>query len=243
MKSITQMMLFGLVAVFGLVACQDAAPVPKQTTPVIKKPVERVVTVAPSKFTNHWTKMEPKTTKKGEMEPRYGRKPLRVSIDQLRRSIPKLFNGLTWARKTNSEGKVTETWFDYYARTLGEADYLQLTQNIREATPLFMKFMDDMAGAVCEKAVEADLKEANGEKRSVIRYWGIDGKAANYEVDRNLRFLRLKFHAVLVEPSSTKEIEHLRKLYDATLAATKSVDKAWQNVCVAILTSPEFFAY
>ena len=44
--------------------------------------------------------------------------------------------------------------WDVLSRTLGEADYVEVTENNVEATPLFAKFMDDMAAQVCSKALD-----------------------------------------------------------------------------------------
>jgi hypothetical protein len=98
-----------------------------------------------------------------------------------------------------------------------------------------MKFMDDMASYVCSKAVEADLKNPDNTTRTVVRHPN--------DAEQTLRFLRLKFHAVFVPKDSTKGIEKLRKLHDAIMTKTSSETKAWTGVCIAMLASPDFFAY
>jgi hypothetical protein len=124
--------------------------------------------------------------------------------------------------------------FDALSRTLGEADYIEVTAPNTEPSPLFAKFMDDMAGNVCEAALRADL-QITGAGRSLIPY--------EEDVDRNLRFLRLKFHGIYVPENSMEGLTDLRQLYDDILSDTNSTGQAWGGICVAILTAPEFMAY
>ncbi len=183
----------------------------------------------PKHFDDHWKSAPTQDGNHAQITPYHGRHARRLSIEQIKKSIPQLFNGLTWTDSANAN------MFDKYALTLGKADYIEVTENNREASSLFMKFMDDMASYVCSKAVEADLKNPDLTKRSVIRHPD--------DVDQTLRFLRLKFHAVFVPNTSTKGIEKLRKLHDAIRTKTNSETKAWTGVCIAIVASPDFFAY
>lgn len=189
----------------------------------------------PTSFKDKWTqtpKTEPATGKIGAT---FGRSPRRLSVEHLRNSIPKLFPGLQWHYKS---GNNYITYFDRYAQTLGEADYLQITQTTRESSPLFFKFMDDMAAFVCKFAIDADTAQKDLSKRHIIRYDG----AGN--VDKTLRFLRLKFHGIWVPEASKESITQLRQLYDKIMEATKKNEKeAWKGICIAVLTAPEFFAY
>lgn len=215
-------------------------PGPTQPTQPAPRPakVEVPNPNAPKPFEDHWNKAQPSASKKVVVGPSFGRFSRRMSVDQLRRTIPRLFNGLSWTYV--SRGR-TYNYFDTLSRTLGEADYNQINESSRESTSLFMKFMDDMAGNVCNKAVDADLKQTDTSKLSVVRY--------KEDIDKTLRFLRLKFHAIHVSATSTEGIVHLRKLFDEIVKTSKSKDKAgkeaeaWKGVCIALLTSPEFFAY
>lgn len=174
-----------------------------------------------------WENVSPDKRGDGELETRYGRRAQRLRVDQLRRTIPRLF-GVKW---TDRNGK---DMFKKLARTLGEPDYVELMRQNREPSPLFSKFIDDMAGQVCKKAVAADAKRSKAGERVLMRH---------ADVDDNLRFLRLKLHAIYVPDGSRAGITGLRKLYDKALARTKSKLKAWETICVAMLTAPEFLAY
>lgn len=198
-----------------------------------------------------WQPLDPNPGGNGELKPSYGRLARRLSVDQLRQSIPVLFHGIKW---TDSKGR---DLFNVMSRTLGEADYVDMTKSNTEVTALFMKFMDDMAGHVCKKAIAADLDEIQKQgdtsgndsgavglsTRRIIRY--------PTDVDRTLRWLRLKFHAVSAKAASANAA--LRKLYDTVLNSAAAPgdnnttdaakSKAWEAVCIAVLTDPEFFAY
>jgi hypothetical protein len=155
-----------------------------------------------------------------------------MSVDQLRRSIPMLFGGITWT--VDVQGRPVNV-FDSLSRTLGEADYIQVTESNGDPNPLFAKFMDDMAGQVCGQAVARDGQTPEASSRLVVREPG--------DPEANLRFLRLKLHGIYVPEGSTEGLGELRGLYEDILGDTGDAAQAWVGVCVAMLTSPEFMAY
>ncbi len=176
---------------------------------------------------DHWTPTDPMAGGPPPGALGQGKTARRLSVAQLRRSIPQLF-GTTWTSGTNQ-------LFDTLARTLGEADYVQVTYDNLQPNPLFAKFMDDMAGQVCGKAVPADAMQADPMMKQVVRY--------PMDVDANLRFLRLKLHGILVPDGQTTGLAGLQKLFADVKADTNSADKAWIAVCVAMVTAPELMAY
>lgn len=178
---------------------------------------------------DHWSPVKPAQTQAGRVDPRYGRKGRRISVSHLKTIIPKLFPGLHWTDYRKQK------MFERLSRTLGQADYIYQTQSHRVPTPLFMKFMDDMAGQLCKKAAAADAKNKDENSRMLIRY--------ERAPDKNLRYLRLKFHTIYVPEDSMEGIRKLRGLYDKVLQATQKSHDAWVAVCVVMLSSPEFFAY
>jgi hypothetical protein len=158
----------------------------------------------------------------------------RVTVDQLRRSIPLLFGGETW---TTTFQRREVDLFDGLSRTLGEADYVEVTTANTDPGPLFQKFMDDMAANLCTKATERDVSSAPSEEKLVIAYPD--------DVDQNLRFLRFKFHGIHTPsdtPTEADGLQDLRDLY-ADLDAEHGSQTAWVGVCMAIVTAPEFLAY
>ena len=158
-----------------------------------------------------------------------GKDARRISVEQLRRSIPLLFGGITWTVRV---GRNDVDAFDALSRTLGEPDYIAITTENRDASPLFAKYMDDMAGDVCAKAIERD-RTGSEEKLVMVQE----------DVDANLRYLRLALHGIWVPDSSMDGLSDLRRLYDDIFGETADAAQAWFGVCVAMLTAPELMAY
>ena len=158
----------------------------------------------------------------------------RMTVDQLRRSIPLLFGGATWT--TTFQGREVGL-FDGLSRTLGEADYLEVTTPNTDPGPLFQKFMDDMAANLCTKGVQQDLESNAAEEKLVVKYPD--------NLDANLRFLRLKFHGIYIDEQQSTEtdgLDDLRGLFE-DLANDHDTETAWIGICMAFLTAPEFLAY
>lgn len=189
---------------------------------------EAVKTIPPKPFKNHWDSLSPNKSKKVGLHAFLRRIPRRVNLDKLKRSVPYLMGGITWRHRNG------QNMFDRLKLTLGGADYISLGKNNDDVTKLFMKLMDDMAMNVCKNAIPADMKKDEN-KRAFVRF--------DKDVNKTLRFIRLKFHAVYVPPTSTDGIAKLRKLYDNVFNKTKNAATAWQLVCIATLTSPEFYVY
>lgn len=157
-----------------------------------------------------------------------GQMPRRLEVEHLRNSIPLLFDGIQWS------DTLGRPMWDILGRTLGEADYLEITETNSDASPLFAKFMDDMAAQVCKKALDRDVVNAQAETRLLLRYAG--------DVKQNLRWLRLKLHGVLVLPTDDSGIAGYHSLHQ-TIVAQGGVGQAWLGVCMAMLTAPDFLTY
>jgi len=193
-------------------------------------PYNSVKRIPPKGFRNHWTPIQPsRSVKTGFDSGVVNRLARRVSLRKLRNTIPHLLGGITWRDKRGAN------MFDKYAITLGRADYIQLNNDNDEVTKLFMKLMDDMATNVCKQAIAADFKQTDAARRHFVR----DQK----DVNKTLRYIRLKFHGLYVPANQTDGIKPYRSLYDKVLAAKKDNKVAWELVCVATLTAPEFFVY
>jgi hypothetical protein len=158
-----------------------------------------------------------------------GKEARRISVAQLRSSIPALFDGITWTVRV---GQQNRNAFDQLSRTLGVPDYIAVTTENRDPSPLFAKYMDDMAGDVCGKAIARD--QAGGQAKLVM---------VMDDVDANLRYLRLKLHGIWVPDGSMDGLGDLRTLYDDIFGETNDAAQAWFGVCAAMLTAPELMAY
>lgn len=170
----------------------------------------------------------------GEVGPRpEGRIPRRLSITQIDRTLRSTF-GDTW---TTDDPRVEI--FPILGPMLGQPDYITDSVESLDPSPLFAKFMDNMAAKKCVTAVLADLGSPPPASPVIVKF--------RSDVDQNLRYLRLLLHAVYVPPGSTREIADLRELYDTLRANTENPDLAevigWTGVCTAMLTDPEFMTY
>lgn len=155
----------------------------------------------------------------------------RLTVEQLRRSLPVLMgndaNGqpITW--KVGSKNGLDDN-----ADTLGEADYVNTTEDNLEPAPLYLKFIDDAARDVCKRALDADETRSDPKTRTLLRHVEADDTIASApaKIDENLRYLKLRFHAKKIAGDDTTSIAPLRGLFEAG---------GWHLVCVALLTSPE----
>jgi hypothetical protein len=167
----------------------------------------------------------------------------RLSISQLRGTLAQVFgndvNGqpITWRVQTQ-QGVVDG--LDAFALTLGEPDYIVVTDENLEPSPLYLKFMGDLARDVCERALAADWAKTDKAQRVLVRY---AEKTDTTGVDENLRYLRLRFHGIKVAGGDDAPIASYRSLFSKTVAATGDVREGWRAVCVALTTAPEFHLY
>jgi hypothetical protein len=163
-----------------------------------------------------------------------GRVPRRLSIAQIDETIRATF-GDTWVA---GDPPARLEIFPILGPMLGQPDYLGENSESLDPTPLFAKFMDNMASKMCLDAVLKDLAPTPPAKPIILRF--------RADPDKNLRYLRLLLHAVYVPENSTQEIADLRVLHDQVLANSEpqyAEALAWTGVCIAMLTAPEFMTY
>lgn len=169
----------------------------------------------------------------------------RLSVPQLAASMPVVLGGNTW--KIGSA-----VGFTARASTLGQADYINLTQDNLEVSPLYLKFMDDAARDACKDTADGDAALA-ASARVLMRFVSLtDTVASNAAgVDQNLRYLKLRFHGVKVPAADDAPIAGLRSLFDTAVkasAGTGAIDagdvkEGWKAVCVALMSAPEYHLY
>ncbi len=176
----------------------------------------------------------------------------RVSIQQLEDSLPLLFGNETIGTPP-VQRPITWSGFASRSSTLGEPDFIVSVEENLESSPLYLKFMGDMAREVCGKSVKAEASIAKPEDRHLQRFvnrtdWLPAQKAA---IDKNLKHLKLVFHGTKVGDADDASIEPYRKLFEEAVTAAAAggtvsetkIQEGWRTVCVAFLTSPEFHLY
>ena len=151
------------------------------------------------------------------------RAPRRLSVDELER---------TWeAIGELPAGSVQIP--ENLARSLGEPDWMSVTEPNLEPSPLFMKFMVDLGSILCRNLIEADRFRRPAD-RVILR---------SDEVDANIRQLILRFWGVDAEVDDDPDVGRLRAVFDEASAATAEPLAGWMAVCLALSTAPEFVLY
>lgn len=179
--------------------------------------------------------------------------PQRLRIAQLRGTFPAVMG-------TELDGGVI-TWkvgsvalgLDTYGDTLGEADYVTTTEDNLEPSPLYLKFMDDAARDVCNRALNADYLRTVPVERAILRFADKTQTVANAPsaIDDNLRYLKLRFHGIKVDPTDDAQIAGLRTLFtsvtnsaaNGSAVDSNDIKEGWRAVCVALVVAPEFHIY
>ena len=169
----------------------------------------------------------------------------RLSIQQAASSLPIVLGGSTWQLGTVNG-------FTSRAASLGAPDYISITDENFEPSPLYVKFMSDAARDGCTRAGTADAALAQNQ-RVLTRFAGPTDTVASKKtaIDANLRYLKLRFHGVKVADADDAPIALYRKTFDDAVKAAAgtstpsaaNVAEGWRVVCVALLTSPEYHLY
>jgi hypothetical protein len=176
------------------------------------------------------------------------RLPQRLTVSMLAHSLPIVAGDdadgqpIRWTIPRGNGRQVDALSPDGLARTLGHPDYIQITEEPAEPTPLYAKFMDDMARDVCTKMVRADAAIGATGERTLTRSAPLDGEVEASALRRNLRYLMLRFHAHKVDDDDVAGVADLQELFE-TAAAGGQTRAGWAAVCVALFESPSFHIY
>jgi hypothetical protein len=150
------------------------------------------------------------------------RGPRRMSVEQLERSVETIIG-------------LPEGVFNLdrtLALTLGEPDYLTVTEESLEPTPLYMKFMMDLGAYVCQQTLQFDPQRPV-EERTLTRFT---------DAQENIRYILLRFTGI--EGSAADPyVERLSRVYEAGRSGPNGDLSGWEAVCISVFTSPEFLLY
>ncbi len=161
----------------------------------------------------------------------------RMDIDQLAASLERVTGGIGWVDASG------EDQFVALSSTLGKPDYA--TNTIEDLAPalLFQKFLDDAARSACVQLVESEVAASPAERVFFVHVEPDEAlDAAGERVNENLAYLLLRFHGTRVDADSPR-LETWRWLLDTTEVGTGDVTLGWRNVCVTLLTHPDFYTY
>ncbi|HIA02380.1 MAG TPA: hypothetical protein EYN06_04655 [Myxococcales bacterium] len=165
----------------------------------------------------------------------------RLSIDQLKRSIPIVTDGLEWIEDFG-EGPID--MLNVLAATLGAPDYLLITQENLEPSLIIAKFMQDASHRICPRWIARDKTLPVTERSLVIHEdWNSLDETL---VKANIRALLFRFFARAVASDDDEAIVDLYELFDAAASNAPIVNKAedgWLALCLALMTEPDFVLY
>ena len=155
-----------------------------------------------------------------------GRQLKRMTIPQVRDSMVQI-TGHAW------DGGRESKW-DEYAETLGVADYQLRVESDRSPSVMFQKFLDDAATETC-------LLWANDQEGTFFRLGTSDdlGRDNVRGLIVDLRF-QVQGKSRLVEDPIIDDYE---LLFQTAHQRTQDPILAWQTVCIALFTHPDFFMY
>lgn len=169
----------------------------------------------------------------------------RMQIEQIRRSIEVVTGGLTW---TEDFGNGPARMLDVLGPTMGEPDYLLVTEENLEPSLIVAKFMQDASHRVCTRWVAAEAEKPAAE-RTLVRHGGAFDSRDAADVTPALRALQLRFFARFVPDDGSQDataIGPLKELFDTaanTSVPGREARDGWLAVCIALMTDPEFVVY
>jgi hypothetical protein len=168
----------------------------------------------------------------------------RLDIPMLDAAFKDALGGITW---TVTSGSTTTNQWTLLAETLGVPNFIDTTIEDLNPTPLFTKFLGDGARKACGDRVAADksalVAGASATSRPVL--FGPLGltdtpASAPEATDAQLSALLLRFHGRRLAPDAPG-FDEWRWLLASSHQLTASMETAWQAVCVALLTHPDFY--
>ena len=175
----------------------------------------------------------------GDAETPAGRRVRRMSADQFHASLV-MVTGQPWPS------------FAEYAGAMGKADFAEITEEGRELSVTFDKFVHDAAMYSCDAAVDADLSgDTAGTGAGVVLRWAGLSDRDPEPLRRNLDYLMLRalgqamadddprvdpwMHLLTAPPNEGEPNEG--ELDDALM------QERWTAVCVGLVTHPDFLTY
>lgn len=155
----------------------------------------------------------------------------RLSAEQLDRSL-RVATGQRWRD------------FERRAAALGRPDYDEVLSENREISVAFDKLVGDAAAETCSDAVAAD--RAGAAAPAILRHASV-ADVAEPVLRRNVSYLLLRFHGVVVPPDDPR-VEPWLHLLTAPVALDASTGEdamalRWTAVCIGLATHPDFLTY
>ncbi|MCA9648771.1 MAG: hypothetical protein KC501_02615 [Myxococcales bacterium] len=172
---------------------------------------------------------EPGHHGEGDADTPAGRHVRRMTALQFHRSLVEV-TGQPWPE------------FEAFAGAMGRADYAEITEEGRELSVTFDKFVHDAAVYSCGAAVAADL---GGASPGTILRWASVSDRDDSVLRRNLDYLMLRFLGQQLREDDRRSDPWMELL---TGPADERLDdelmaERWTAVCVGLVTHPDFVTY
>jgi hypothetical protein len=158
------------------------------------------------------------------------RRRVRMNVSQLNQSMQQI-SGVEW--KSGN----TVLW-ERYSSTLGVPDFEERTSEDLEASVIFQKFLQDAATYTCEHWIDNESEDADGYFYLVTQ---TDEQGSSL-VRPHIEDLRYLVHGVSSGVADVF-VENVWDLHQLVYQRTENPVSAWQTVCVAMFTHPDFYTY
>lgn len=155
---------------------------------------------------------------------------MRMNIDQLKSSMNSI-TGVEW--KSGN----TDLW-SKYSSTLGVPDYIENMTEDLTASVIFQKFLNDAAVYSCQQWIDNDL--SSSEKSFFVYVTSDDTEKTS--VMNNIEYLRYLIHGQR-SVENDPFVDSIWELYFLVHQRTEDNVNAWNTLCVAMFTHPEFYTY
>ena len=157
------------------------------------------------------------------------RRRVRMNVDQLNQSMQQI-TGVEW--KSGN----TVLW-DRYSSTLGVPDFEERTSEDLEGSVIFQKFLQDAATYTCNSWIENESEDGDGYFYVVTQ----EGQTSSV-LKAHIGHLRYLIHGISSGEEDAFD-ESVWDLYQLVYQRTENSVSAWQTVCVAMFTHPNFYTY
>lgn len=173
---------------------------------------------------------EPGHHGEGDAEEPAGRRMRRMTAAQFHRSLVTV-TGQPWPL------------YEQYAGAMGQADFAEITDEGRELSVTFDKFVHDAALHSCAAAIAAD---GDGSDAGTIMRWVSVSERDLVKIRRNLDYLMLRFLGQEMGDDDTR-VEPWMDLLTAEPDEGELDDELmrerWTAVCIGLVTHPDFMTY
>ncbi len=164
----------------------------------------------------------------------------RMDIEQLDASIQRVTGGIAWTES----GAGSDNLFEEMSVTLGVPNYIDSTQEDLSVSLLFEKFLGDAARSVCSELVIREQTAAS-EERVLLVHVGPEATPADdpETIAVNLRYLLLRYHGQDLSEGDPRVTPWTWLFESSFHVSGGDTMAAWQAVCVALITHPDFYSY